>query len=185
MLLFITVQSNAEGYLIPMQEQTSTDGYKESKEAVISVTDKLLLEASFTAGMKNKGMSPMSLNFNIGYNFTPSLYAFAKAEGVIGLYDKEGIKTYTKGTDLGGGLGVKLLNPKKTNERLDLRVSIVNSIGNANWKHTTYQAEFILYCNSKKTRTVPYIGIGFKHMNSHTAGIDNWNGIFATIGWKF
>lgn len=166
-------------FAIPTQAQN------ESQEFHAPVTDKLLLEANFTAGMKNKGMSPMSLNFNIGYNLTPRFYAFAKAEGVIGLYDKDGVKTYTKGTDLGGGLGLKLLNPKKSNEGLDLRVSVANSIGKADWKHTTYQAEFILYCNNKKTRTSPYIGIGFKHMNSHTAGIDNWNGIFATIGWKF
>lgn len=157
----------------------------QNKEASCSATDKLLLEANFTAGMKNKGMSPMSLNFNVGYNFTPRFYAFAKAEGVIGLYDKDGVKTYTKGTDLGGGVGVKLFNPSKASEGLDFRASVANSIGNADWKHTTYQAEITLYCNSKKTRTSPYIGIGFKHMNSHTAGISNWNGIFVTLGWKF
>lgn len=98
----------------------------QNKEASCSATDKLLLEANFTAGTKNKGMSPMSLNFNVGYNFTPRFYAFAKAEGVIGLYDKDGVKTYTKGTDLGGGVGVKLFNPSKASEGLDFRASVAN-----------------------------------------------------------
>lgn len=157
----------------------------QTSEANSSTQNKLFLEVGMNGGVKNKGMAPLSLNANFGYNFSSRFYGFIKAEGVLGLYDKDGVKTYTRSQDLGGGLGVKLLNAKKSQDALDFRVSVVNSIGNCDWKHTAYEANLIWYANHSSRRCEPYIGIGFKHMHSHTAGICDYNGIFVTAGVRF
>ena len=49
----------------------------------------------------------------------------------------------------------------------------------------TYDANVIWYANHKTKRVSPYIGIGFKHINSHMAGIPNYNGVYVTAGIKF
>lgn len=158
---------------------------QEAQSTNYSFLDKCLVEIGAKAGMRNKGTAPLSGNINLGYNFTPRFYAFVKAEGVIGLYNKDGEKTYTRSQDLGGGIGIKLLSPKTSKESLDLRFSVANSIGNATWKHTSYDANIIWYQNSHKKRCVPYIGIGFQHINSHTAGFANYNGVYVTVGMRF
>lgn len=170
MFAFLVLPMNAQEY---------------SEKGSAGFLDKCLVEVGVNAGFKNKGYAPLTMNANLGYHFLPRFYAFAKVEGTLLLYDKDGVKTYLKSQDLGGGLGVKLTNPKTCSDGIDFRVSLTNSIGNADWKHTTYNANIIWYSNHKNKRTTPYIGLGFKHINSHSAGIPNYNGIYVTVGFKF
>lgn len=165
---------------MPMQAQ------EESSTSKDPIFDHLMFELEATTGLKNKGMSPTSFGFNLGYQITKNIYAFAKAEGSINLYKKDDMKTYFKSQALGGGLGFKLYNPKTNSLGTDLRFAVTNTIGNADWKYTSYCADLIIYSNNKKKRTVsPYFGLGFKHINSHTSGLSNWNGIIGTIGFRF
>lgn len=150
-----------------------------------SFLDKCVIEVGINGGFKNKGYVPLSLNVNLGYQFAPRFYVFLKEEGMLHLYDKDGTKTYLKSEDLGGGIGVRLTNPKTCSDGVDFRISVTNSIGNADWKHTTYDAQVIWYANHETKRVSPYIGIGFKHINSHTTGIPNYNGVYVTAGIKF
>lgn len=157
----------------------------ENKNYKTNALDKLLVDIEATTGPKNKGMSPTTLNLSLGYQMTSCFYVFAKTEGSINLYNKDDIKTYYTSEALGGGLGIKLYNPLKTTDATDFRVSVINTIGNVDWKYTSYEANFIIYHNSIKRRlTKPFLGLGFRHMKSHTAGISNWNGIIATIGMR-
>lgn len=165
--------------VLPMSAQ------EQGTEARSGFLDKYLLEVGVSVGMENKGYTPLMMNVNLGYNFTSRFYGFVKAEGVLGLYDKDGVKTYTKSPSLGGGLGFRLTNPKTSSDNFDVRASVTNSIGNADWKHTAYNVNVIWYGNVSKRKTRPYLGIGFKHVNSHTAGIPNYNGIYATVGICF
>lgn len=150
-----------------------------------SFMDKCLVEVGVNGGFKNKGYAPLTMNVNFGYHFVPRLYAFAKVEGMLHLYDKDGTKTYLRSQDLGGGLGVVLTNPKVNSDAVDLRVSLTNSIGNADWKHTAYDVNVIWYVRHAHKRCTPYLGVGFKHINSHSAGIPNYNGVYVTAGIKF
>ena len=158
---------------------------EESNASHYSILDHLMFDLDATVGLENKGMTPTTLNFALGYQLTPRFFAFAKTEGSINLYKKDDVKTYFKSQALGGGLGFKLFNPKTTAQGVDLRLSVTNTIGNADWKYTSYNADLILYPNCKKSRSVPYIGLGFRHINSHTSGLSNWNGITGTIGFRF
>lgn len=165
---------------MPMKAQ------EESGVSKDPVFDHLMFELEATSGLKNKGMSPTTFNFNLGYQITPRFYAFAKAEGSINLYKNDDVKTYFKSQALGGGLGFKLYNPKTNFLGTDLRLSVTNTIGSPDWKYTSYSADLIIYSNNKKQRAfTPYLGLGFKHINSHTSGISNWNGIIGTIGFRF
>lgn len=158
---------------------------EQASESHSSFLDKCLLEVGVSVGMENKGYTPLTMNANLGYNFTPRFYGFVKAEGVLGLYDKGGVKTYTKSPSLGGGLGFRLTNPKTSSDNFDVRASVTNSIGNVDWKHTAYNVNVIWYGNASKKKSRPYLGVGFKHVKSHTAGVPNYNGIYATVGICF
>lgn len=158
---------------------------QESNVSSTSVLDHLTFDIEATTGLANKGMTPANFNFHLGYQLAPHFYVFAKAGGSINLYKKDDVKTYFKSQVLGGGLGFKLFDIQKASEGMDFRFSIANTIGKADWKYTSYNADFILYPNCKKSRrVVPYIGLGFSHINSHTSGLSNWNGITGTIGMK-
>ena len=159
---------------------------EESNASHYSILDHLTFDLDASVGMENKGMTPTTFNYALGYQLTPRFYAFAKAEGSINLYKKDDVKTYFKSQALGGGVGFKLFNPKTNTQGLDLRFSVTNTIGKTDWKYTAYNADLILYPNNKKKRVfTPYISLGFKHINSHTPGLSNWNGIMATIGFRF
>lgn len=159
--------------------------FAQTSETSSKFLDKCIAEVGVGVGTPNKGYTPLTMNLNLGYNFTPRFYGFVKAEGVLGLYDKDGVKTYTKSPSLGGGLGVRLTNPKTSSDNFDVRASVTNSIGNADWKHTAYNVDVIWYSNTSKKKLRPYLGIGFKHINSHTAGIPDYNGVYATVGICF
>lgn len=156
---------------------------QESKEGV--ALDKLLLEVGTNAGLKNKGYTPLTMSAHVGYHFFSRLYAFVKTEGMLNLYDKHGVKTYLRSQDLGGGLGIQLTNPKTCHDGIDFRLSLTNSIGNADWKHTVYDANVIWYSHNRKKYGNLYLGVGIKHINSHTAGISNYNGAYVSVGIKF
>lgn len=176
-VLFIIV---AATLAMPMNAQEGNEVAKSN------FLNNLVCEGGITAGTTNKGMTPATLSFNIGYQILPHFYAYAKADGNIGLYKKDNVKTYFKSQALGGGIGFKLYNPTKTSQGFDLRLSVTNTIDNADWKYTSYEVSTILYPNYKKKGIIaPYLGLGFKHMNSHTSGLSNWNGLTGTIGIKF
>ena len=82
-------------------------------------------------------------------------------------------------------MGVRLTNPKTSSDNFDVRASVTNSIGNADWKHTAYNVDVIWYGNANNKKLRPYLGIGFKHVKSHTAGIPDYNGVYATVGICF
>ncbi len=175
-LLFVLM---AALLVLPMSAQ------EHGTETRCSFLDKCLFEVGVSVGMENKGYTPLMMNANLGYNFGSRFYGFVKAEGVLGLYDKDGVKTYTKSPSFGGGLGFRLTNPKNSSDNFDIRASVTNSIGNADWKHTAYKVNVIWYGNVSTRKTSPYLGIGFKHVKSHTAGIPNYNGIYAIVGVCF
>lgn len=77
---------------------------EESNASHYSILDHLTFDLDASVGMENKGMTPTTLNFALGYQLTPRFYAFAKTEGSINLYKKDDVKTYFKSQTLGGGL---------------------------------------------------------------------------------
>lgn len=147
---------------------------------------KIMAELDFGAGLKQHNITPMFVGLNLGYYISPRLYAYARYEGLMGLSKVDGVQNYFKSTNLGGGIGYVLGVIKETNDMSSVRLQVTNSVGNVDWKNTTYTIG--IYSHRRLTRNgswTPVIGLGFKHINSHTIGIRDCNSVFATIGFGF
>ena len=138
--------------------------------------DRLVAELNVGVGTKCHGVSPLELSANLGYRFIPRMYAFVR--GLYGLSDDNHGQTYSKSCVLGGGLGYTLY--QVDNVGVDLRGTVSSSIGDADWKHVVYDAALIFHVGGKLKMN---LGLGFRHINSRTAGVGNYNGFYGTIGF--
>ena len=140
--------------------------------------DKIVINLGVSAGTGCNNMHPLTLNADIGYRFIPRMYAFVHAGGLYGLSDDNHGQTYSKSCVLGGGLGYTLY--QVDNVGVDLRGTVSSSIGDADWKHVVYDAALIFHIGGKLKMN---LGLGFRHINSRTAGVGNYNGFYGTIGF--
>ncbi len=141
--------------------------------------DKLVLELGVGAGTSHDDVRPMELFVNAGYRFIPRMYVFAHAGGMFGLGEKTGgTRAYTRTPLLGGGLGYTLCSGDGV--ALDVRGSAASSLGKADWKGVAYDAGLFLRVGSCGYKF--NIGLGYRHFNSRSAGIGNYNGLYATLG---
>ena len=141
--------------------------------------DKLVLELGVGAGTSHDDVRPMELFANAGYRFIPRMYVFAHAGGMFGLGEKTGgTRAYTRTPLLGGGLGYTLCSGDGV--ALDVRGSAASSLGKADWKGVAYDAGLFLRVGSCGYKF--NIGLGYRHFNSRSAGIGNYNGLYATLG---
>ncbi len=148
-----------------------------------SFQNRLHFEASTGVGAKNNGLTPLNLSFKAQVDIVKSFYAFVAIEDSKTLYKNEDIKSYLNSENIGGGLGVKFLNAGKNTHSLDLRIKLLNSIGNADWKKTTFDSSIAWYMPHEKFS--PVVELGYRFMNSHTAGIDNYSNIYMTLGLRY
>lgn len=145
--------------------------------------DRLHCEISTGQGPKAKGITPFDISMKIHVDIIPMTYAFINLEENIALYKRNDVKTYFHGTSLGGGLGVKLLNSVKTNHALDVRLQALGSLGNPDWKRTTYDASLAWYLKNKKYS--PIIQFGYRHIDSRNDAIDDYDNIYMALGLRF
>ena len=162
--------------------QASVQGGDAAQGGVPSFWKNVVIEFGVGAGTGHGGMSPMELGGTLGYRFLPRLYAFAHGGCLYGMYDKDHGRLYTKSTTLSGGLGYTLF--RVGNVDLDLRASAGGSVGNADWKHTVYDGG-VAFRIGGIGRLKLNVGLGYRHVTSHTAGIGAYNGLYGTIGVGF
>ena len=137
--------------------------------------DRLVLELGVTAGTSYKDLRPLELNVNAGYRFIPRMFAFIHAGTEYGLYNGDNkVKTYTHSQLLGGGLGYTFYKEKYLN--IDVRCMVSSSIGNADWKQTVYDAGVTFNIRGF------VVGLGYRHINSRSSMIKDYNGMYGTIG---
>ncbi len=132
-------------------------------------------------GIPHKGIEPTSYAVYFGYKFIPRTYVFIMDEEQIGLMHKDGDRNFTKTNNLGGGLGYRFVNSEADGIYWDIRGSVAAAIGKSEWKQTVYDVKVVFgFIRAGMT-----FGLGFRHINSHTAGINCYNSIYATIGFGF
>lgn len=151
-----------------------------------SLIKRLFLELDVSAVPPYKETRLLSVGGKVGLYVTPQLYAFAMCEGVTGLNDANGVRSYAQTSNLGGGLGFRFLTLDKDGKRakygtdFSVYAQMAASVGNVDWKQTVYEAGVKL----KLMKGIsPTFGLGFRHTNSHTVGMPNHNGMVATIGF--
>ncbi len=154
-------------------------------------TRKWYFGANVGAGLPQHDVTPVFGGVNVGYEFAPRLYAFARAEVNTGLYEKDGERAWNSAGNLGAGLGFRLLGAKGccgsrgVKDCLDLRAMAGSSIGHADWKQTFYDAGLEYYFRGREFGCTPTIGLGYRYVDSRTTGLRNYSSVYMTIGFRF
>lgn len=147
--------------------------------------------ANAGVGLPQHDVTPVFAGVNLGYEFAPRVYAFARAEMNTGLYEKDGDRTFNSAGNLGAGLGYRLLGGGKCSacrslkECLDVRVMAGSSIGHADWKQTFYDAGLEYYYRGSRFFCTPTIGLGYRYVDSRTTGLRNYGSAYVSIGFRF
>lgn len=145
--------------------------------------DKLYLDGAMVVTSKSKGFTTIGPDFQLGYKFIPSVYAFVAYNGGISLYKKDGVKDYFKSENLGGGLGYRYYLNGVDKSSLDFKASVTTSVGSVDWKNTTYSVGAYYRLPSRGVGVE--FGLGYRYMDSRTTGISSRGGIFGSIGFSF
>lgn len=150
-----------------------------------SFVDKLHFETTIGTGIKNNGITPLDFSFNAHFDVISKMYAFASTETNFSYYNKNEIKTYSKGQSLGGGLGVKLLGKKSTSHALDARMKVLTNIGHADLSRTSYDASLVWYIKRNKALFSPVVEFGYRFIDYRTKGFDNYNNVYLSLGLRY
>ena len=147
------------------------------------------IEDNIQIGAKQHGMTTVMDNLLVGIEPVKNLKVMFDWQGTLGLYDKNDVKTYYQGTAIGGGLGYRLLPDKEekgllgSKDALDVRALFTTTIGKPDWKYNQYSIGLTLY-GYDKGKIRPTVGVGYRYIDSKTAGIRSQSTIFFELGLK-
>ena len=148
-----------------------------------TVIDRIHFEFAAGTGARQNGIKPIDFSFKSLVDFVSISYLFVTVEDNISLYKNDGVRTYSNGVSIGGGLGVSLLNGKQGIHGLDVRVKALDCVGSPAWKRTTYDAALAWYVRSG--RFSPVLELGYRFLDSRTAGLDNYGNAYLSIGLRY
>lgn len=150
-----------------------------------SFVDRLHFEASAATGFESNDMTPIDFSFKAHADVISSIYVFVSAEGNKSLYESSGARTYLSGESLGGGLGVQLLGKKSALHALDIRAKAMTSVGNTDWKRTSYDAGLAWYIKTQKSLFSPVVEVGYRYIDSRESVIENYSGLYVSFGIRY
>ena len=155
----------------------------QESEKKSSLLDGLSFEIKTVYGLKQHNMNPLNLNMQLSYSYTDRLSLLISAERNYMLFNENDNKWYMNATSLGGGMAYVWMKDKHHN--FDIRLQVLNTIGNSQWKHTAYDIGLNWYEKQEKRTCSPFMGIGFRYQKSHTSDMRDWCGFYATVGVRF
>lgn len=138
--------------------------------------DRLLTDFAVVSGTKCNGVTLLSPSVNLGYKLLPRMSLFLHTETLYGHYDE--LKSYARTQTFGGGVGYTLWNADAV--ALEVRGTVAAGLS-SEWKNVTYDAGLMLKVGRGKIHM--NVGVGFRHISSRTAGIDNYNGASFILGF--
>lgn len=138
--------------------------------------DRLLVDFEIGGGTKCNGVTLLSPSVNLGCKLLPRMSLFLHTETLYGHYDEQ--KSYARTQVYGGGVGYTLW--KADAVALEVRGTVAAGLS-SEWKNVTYDAGLMLKIGRGKIHM--NVGVGFRHISSRTAGIDNYNGANFILGF--
>lgn len=138
--------------------------------------DRLLVDFEVGGGTKCNGVTLLSPSVNLGYKLLPRMSLFLHTETLYGHYDEQ--KSYARTQTLGGGAGYTLYEADAV--ALEVRGTVAAGLS-SEWKNVIYDAALMMKLGRGKIHM--NVGVGFRHISSRTAGIDNYNGANFILGF--
>lgn len=138
--------------------------------------DRLLTDFAVVSGTKCNGVTLLSPSVTLGYKLLPRMSLFLHTETLYGHYDEQ--KSYARTQTLGGGVGYTLW--KADAVAIEVRGTVAAGLS-SEWKNVIYDAALMMKLGRGKIHM--NVGVGFRHISSRTAGIDNYNGANFILGF--
>lgn len=138
--------------------------------------DRLLVDFEIGGGTKCNGVTLLSPSVNLGYKLLPRMSLFLHTETLYGHYDEQ--KSYARTQVYGGGAGYTLYEADAV--ALEVRGTVAAGLS-SEWKNVIYDAALMMKLGRGKIHM--NVGVGFRHISSRTAGIDNYNGANFILGF--
>ena len=161
----------------------TNDVLAQKSEKNNAVFSSINFEMKTIYGLKQHNMQPMNLDMQLSFSYSDRLSLQVIAERNLTLFDMDGGKQCIDGNLLGGGLAYVWM--KDSHYRYDVRLQILNSLGSPKLKQTVYDFGVNLYSKREERSISPVMGLGFRYQKSHTAGIRDWCGFYASVGVRF
>lgn len=150
-----------------------------------SALDKFHMELGLGTGTPKDKMTPFGANIDLNYSLTNrfSLHALSEATYFI---PKEGMThKYNQAINLGGGLSYTILPPTiENNDAFELRASVTSTIGSSDFKNTAYKLG-LYWVGNPKSSFSPVVGVGYSFQDFRTKGLNNYHGLYVSIGFRF
>lgn len=144
----------------------------------------LYVSVGAEAGTASHDVSPMAFNAALGWRFQPRMYVFAQVSGLIGLDNRLNQHTYSRTTNIGGGIGYNILPNHFLISGLDLKCSVTTSIGNYEWKNTAYKIGVTIPL-AKKSVIKPALDLSYTYYDSRTSALPNVSSVSGGISIYF
>ena len=148
------------------------------------------IEDNIQISPKQHGMTALASNLIAGIEPIENLRVMFDLSGMLGLYNKDDIKTYYQtSVALGGGLGYRVWTNKKNNglfagrDAVDVRAIFTTTTGKPDWKYNNYSIGLTLY-DRDSHKISPTLGIGYHYIKSRTPGISNQSNVYFEIGLR-
>lgn len=138
--------------------------------------DRLLVDFEIGGGTKCNGVTLLSPSVNLGYKLLPRMSLFLYTETLYGHYDE--LKSYARTQVYGGGAGYTLYEADAV--AIEVRGTVAAGLS-SEWKNVIYDAALMMKLGRGKIHM--NVGVGFRHISSRTAGIDNYNGANFILGF--
>lgn len=156
-----------------------------------SFFERLSASCNLSVGLQNKNTTPLMMGVDFGYEVLPRLRVLFKMDYAMALRSVEGVRTYDNALLLGGGLSYRLFGgkgytqPAQAKDALELQFTAGGSVGKMDWKQNYYDFGLLYTTRHRLSICTPILGLGYRYVNSHAAGMKNYGGVYATIGMRF
>lgn len=156
-----------------------------------SFFERLSASYNFSLGLQNKNTTPLMMGVDFGYEVLPRLRVIFKMDYAMALRSVDGNRTFDGAFTLGGGLSYRLFGgkgytqPAQAKDALELQFTAGGSVGKVDWKQNYYDFGLLYTTRHRLSICTPFMGLGYRYVNSHAAGMKNYGGVYATIGMRF
>ena len=72
----------------------------------------------------------------------------------------------------------------QNNDAFELRASVTSTIGSSDFKNTAYKLG-LYWVGNPKSRFSPVVGVGYSFHDFRTKGLNNYHGLYVSIGYLF
>lgn len=148
-------------------------------------------EMNINTSPKQHGITMSSGNILLGIHVWKPLSVLLEYQNTLGLYDKDGVRTYYRtNTAFGGGLSCNVYQEKagkgifEGRLGIDMRTLFSTTVGHPDWKYRQYNIEATFYDRMHKVYT-PILGIGYRYVDSITEGMSNLSNVYVQVGICF